>query len=432
MSRGGYHEPAWAFASQVVTAAANFFSSIILLRACGIGEFGRFSLAFMILMIIRNFEIAVVLTPISSILPKLRGQSSLAYRGFLLFTAFVFCAVSGLFIVVGLGPLGNLINSPWLGDIVWPLVLANTFSVMAEFYRRYLFVIGRSFHAFSIDLLRFSSQLALFGYLSHSHLAKLDTLSAIYTLTISSGLATLLGAAIYGRCKWRKLLNGLMWRRHFNFIVWMMPTTVLDSVQSAAPLFIAVAVLGEGTLGLVRATQQLTNVLNLPLNAIQQVLPSMAARQFKAKGFAASRMLIRKCGWGIAGLSVLLGIGLLLVSPLVAVLIKVPWTTNFAMLLGLFMLLNFALSIRLPPMIMVATVEDPSANFFAFLVGLVFSFAASLPLIRMFNELAVPIVLIADAVVVWGVLSLWIVYHGKRYALSRGEISHWGDGDVAR
>lgn len=403
----GSSQARWAMASQIVTSGVSFVISVIVIRSLGINEFGRFSVAFLLITILRNFLEGVVLNPLSSIAPKLRGTSARAYRGFVIANGVAF-SVSGCLLLLALAvPLGWATGSPWLPEIALPLACVVLTGSMADFFRRYQFVEAKPVRAFSIDAVRFGAQLLfvmLLALLAHD---RFNTETLLCALAVANGLAMLLGAMLYGSMAWRRPLNALMWPRHWKFIKWMGPTVALETLINAVPLFAANIILGEAALGLVRVAQQITNILNMPMYALQQVLPSIAATRLRMVGYASMVHLLRRTAYVMAGASIFLGLLVVAASNLIASTMGIADASRFAALLALFMLVNIINAIRFPSMIFVNTVEDPTANFVASGVGVTISIVLSLILIDHLGEIAVPLTIVFIALAIWLTLFLW-------------------------
>lgn len=400
-------EPFWALMSQILTSAANFLMAIVIIRATGLEEFGRYSVCFLLLMISRNFLNAMVLVPMSVIVPKLKGATAAAYRAFLAANGGLFALVTSLLLYSLSGILGWVIGWPWLPEIALALALANFVSIGADFLRRYQFAAARPFRAFLIDAIRFSLQIALLLALALAGDSRLDANAAVYVLALGGFGGVVFGIAIWGRTRWRRRLFAAMWPRHAAFIRWMTPGTAMETLQSVIPQFTATAILGDAALGLIKAAQTVTNVLNLPWNALQQVLPSMAAAKLSSVGYPAMARFLRKVGYAMAGASIILGVILAVASPIIAEFANIAETGKFTLLMVLFVALNLAIAVRYPMTVLINAVEDPSGNFAAAAVGLVMAITLSLTAIPFLGEASIPIIAFANAVVSWTVLLLW-------------------------
>lgn len=405
-------EPAWAFSSQIVTSAANFATTILVVRIAGLGEFGRFSIAFMTMMIVRNVLVGAVLTPMSSIAPKLAPTSIRAYRGFLLANGIIFGFLTSALIYATFQIVGRYADLPWLNAMSLSLSLVIFTASMADFFRRFQFVVERSARAFIIDLVRFTVQLVMLGLVALGWRQTFDSDAALYCIAVGGISAIGVGMRFYGHAGWNASLSRLLWLRHWNFIKWLVPSMALEVLQSSVPQFAAAAILGESSLGLIKATQQITNILNLPLNALQQILPSLAATKLSKSGYAAMVKFLRKSGYVIALVSVSLGILVVAASPVVAAVLSIDDSSLFRWLLTLFVLLNLVLSLRIPSLILVGAVEDSLANFVATGAGLINSAVLSYILLVSIGEIAVPIIGTMNAILAWTVLTIWA--HRKR------------------
>lgn len=303
---GPMREVRWAFASQVVTSGANFASSVLLVRAMGIEEFGRYSLGFLTIMIARNFLNAIVLVPMSSLEPSLKRASAAAYRRFALAFAGAFTLLSSLTLLALALALAQAPGYAWLASVALALALANLFANTSDFLRRYFIVTEAAITAFFVDAARFTVQIALIiGYVFATP-EQLSVEMALALLAAGSIAGTLVGLGRYGGLRRNRRFEHLMWHRHWRFGRWMLPASMLEAIQGTGPLIIVNALLGDAALGLVRAVQQVANILNLPINTLVQILPSMASRSFFAGGERALRSFLWQSSLTAMGL---IGIG---------------------------------------------------------------------------------------------------------------------------
>ena len=405
----------WAMTSQILTSGTNFATSVIIIRSLGLDEFGRFSLGFLLLMIVRSFLDGAVLNPIASIAPKLWSTSQPAYRGFALVKVLAFALATSAILTLTAKPLGNLIGSPWLSQLAIALAASSFTANLADFFRRYQFIEGRPAHAFAIDAVRYSVQLLAILLLAYPLHAHFDAVAALYAMALSSGLAAVVGIAVFGRITWRAPLNRIMWPRHWNFVKWMIPGVAMEAVQNAVPQFLGNALLGEAALGLIRAAQQISNILNLPVYALQQILPSMAASRLRSAGYRSMAHFLRNIGYAMGVASLALGATVILASKEIAQLMGITDASRFGTLLGLFMLLNFVFALRFPSTIFVNTVEDPRANFLSSALGATIAVVLGWLLIGRLGEVVVPVIYIILVIATWAFLVTWKRVKHEKY-----------------
>lgn len=278
-----YRQHIWGFASQVIVSGANFLTTLIILQTQGLGNFGKFSICFIVIVISRNFLTGIFLVPMSTIAPKLRHPSAASYRGFLALNVLVFAISSSALLLFAFLTIGQTIGPQWLSVVALPLAVANFASVGAEYVRRYLFVYERPEIACGTEAIRYSTQiiaLAIFPIVGLGHSPEV----ALYATAVGGVSGSAFGVLFYGTVRWSKRLVQAIWPRHWNFIRWMAPAILMETIQANAPLLIGSVLIGEHALGLARAIQQLTNLLNLPTNALLQIAPSIATREYVAGG----------------------------------------------------------------------------------------------------------------------------------------------------
>ena len=65
-----YNQSNWALLDQAMVSGVNFLTGIILVRYLGLEEFGRFILAWLIILFFNSIHFAAVISPMMSIGPK--------------------------------------------------------------------------------------------------------------------------------------------------------------------------------------------------------------------------------------------------------------------------------------------------------------------------------------------------------------------------
>lgn len=70
----------WALADQATVSGANFITGILLARYLGLEEFGRFTLAWMVVLFVNSLQNAVVVAPMMNIGPQQSPVKNLQYR----------------------------------------------------------------------------------------------------------------------------------------------------------------------------------------------------------------------------------------------------------------------------------------------------------------------------------------------------------------
>lgn len=295
----------WAFGSQVVTSGANFVTSVLLVRSLGLDGFGQYSICFISVMIVREFQNRIVLVPMSAISPKLQLCSASDYRGFVLLQAVGFAAVTSAFLWGG-AKAGAVVGLEWAAPVAAPLFVANALANMSDFYRRYAFVNKNGVLAFCIDSMRFGVQVGLILLMPATHWG-LTVENALWALAAGSAVGVGVGMLSYGRKNLRKRFIRPAWRRHWRFARWLLPSAVITTFQGQLPILVVGALLGDATLGLIRAIQQVANTLNLPINVIIQIAPSQVARALVGGGTQAAKLTVTMFTLSASGCTLVMG-----------------------------------------------------------------------------------------------------------------------------
>lgn len=403
MARKG-QQAYWAVASQIVAGAAGFVTSVILIRQLGLEDFGRFSIAALIIIIVKNFAEGLVFAPMAAVGPKLNSFAVIPYRGFVLVTALVFFVINGGLVWSAFAFASLIIDADWLLKFAPVVAFASATSGLSDFFRRQQFLIGAPARSFGLEALRYTLQLGAIGGLasfSAQHLSALTAVAIVAGSALGSGI---LGYILYGSWSLNPKMTRAAGRRHWNFTRWMFPSLFFETLQSNFPLFYTTFILGEAALGLVRVVQQVAALLNLPVNSLAQVIPGIAARILSKRGLLATQTFLNLTGSIMTILAISMGFLVFVISDQLSEQMNITDYYGFKVLVGLFAFINVVNSIRFSSLVLINTTENTRANLLASMAGALVSILTSALLLNMLGEKVVPVALSLVAIVNWFVI----------------------------
>lgn len=405
----------WAFGSQVLISGANVLTTVILARMLGLNLFGQFSLCFVLIMSLRSFANGVVLLPMATLGPKLSPRLGRVYRSVSLGVAMGFAVVSSALLWLALEPLGRVMKAEWLMTLATPLAVANLLCTAAEIVRRYHFVYERPGVGFTLDVVRYGLQLVLLGGLALMRPAWPLVDASLYLVGVSALIAAGLGWTVIGDLGWNNYQALLLWRRQLKFMRWITPNMIMEAIHINVPVFMASAILGEVAATVLRAGQVATSVVNLPIYALQQVLPSAASRLARQSGTAALTRRLIMIGVAGVGAILLVTIGLWMFAPwLFKLIIGAEILDPRAVMLGFGLLsaANLASIVVSTWMYTVGNVRAPTVATFC---ALALVLLACRPAIMALGVVAVPLL----GIVYWATLTAVTVLSHRYLRLNR-------------
>ena len=294
-------EARWALCSQVTTSAGNFLTVVILSRGSDLSLLGKYSVFFLLTMIARSFFVGMVLVPFSTRFPQLKERSKPFYIGYSLVAA----AISSIVLAGAVTIVVFMLSAPYgieLTETLSTLLFIATLGVLgAEYCRRYFFVQRLGKLAFLHDFLRYGLHLAL---LAASILLGYDLhLELVLATGALSSIVAISGAAYHITLRrWSFKYSAAIATRDWQFSKWMVVHIIGEAILSNGLLLIAGLLTNPATLGTVRAAQALANTVNIPLNALQQIAPSLAARALHERGDAGLTQFVRNMlSWSALG-----------------------------------------------------------------------------------------------------------------------------------
>ncbi|BAV06890.1 Membrane protein involved in the export of O-antigen and teichoic acid [Filimonas lacunae] len=265
-------------ADQLVVSGAGFCTSLLLARALGIVEFGRFSGIVMIQLFILSITMAFTTQVYQVVQPSLNeGDARLFTKG-LLGQQIGFAALLLLVVLAACFafPLSvNRLGGHAQATVLWAGV-ATVLYLLQDFLRRVFITCNKTSHALIIDVLNNALQLAGLCWAWYYHQLTLCVAWAIIALSYLPAVAT--GMVLLNAGKLTKAAAGFTWKVQKSKSGWLLGSSLL---QWGAGYFFVMAAgwyIGAAALGALRLAQYIFGILNVLLQAIESyALPRAAA-----------------------------------------------------------------------------------------------------------------------------------------------------------
>jgi O-antigen/teichoic acid export membrane protein len=284
-------------ADQGLVSVVNFVSSILLARFLGITDFGRFTLAWTVVLFANSLQHAATIQPMLSIGPKHAESEAPAYYSAVIVQQAVMAAIA--FVTVLISTAASALAFPdWgIASLAIPLAVATLAGQTQEFFRRYLFVRRRTIAAAVNDGTRYLSQLMLLCVVANSSSGGLTVPIALWIIAAAATLATAHGVLCLEKLTWS---TEVLWRtvtRHWHMAKWLFPSALMGWTTGQAFMIMAGAVLGAATVGMLRAAQAVVGVLHILLIGMENFAPIQASQVFHRLGSEALHHYLKRLTW---------------------------------------------------------------------------------------------------------------------------------------
>jgi O-antigen/teichoic acid export membrane protein len=283
----------FAFLDQVMVSGANFLGGILLARAFGIYEFGRFTLAWMFVEFIGSLQSATIIQPMLTIGAKQAEDDTNRYYQAVIAQQAAACTLFGFLAWLGTILAGWLFSDPEFHRLGLPLCAAVMAYQLHSFFRRYFFARDRVVAALCTDVLRFAAQIAataalLFGWPGATAAA------GIWIVAAACALSAIQGGLFFGRLRWNATNFRSVAARHWEFSKWLLPSALMFWMTSQGFLVMSGLALGAAATGTLRAGLSITGVLHILLLALDNFAPVRAARALHLGGPAELRRYLAR------------------------------------------------------------------------------------------------------------------------------------------
>ncbi len=298
----------WAMVDQTMVSATNFMTGLLLARFLGIEEFGRYTLVWMVAEFMNNIQDSLITSPMMSVGPKQSDDEVASYLGAVLVQQACITAAAFALIIPG-GFLASYLFPDYdVAGLTIPLAFAVLCFQTQHFFRRYLFMRGRTLPAFICDVVRYPGQILVLLYLAYT--GNFTTIAVLWTIAGSGAVAVLVGSCFIERpvLEMSRILS--IATRHWRLARWLTSSAMLRwSIVGVFNVTMG-ALIGTAAVGGIRAVQSLLGLTHIILMGIENVVPGQAARALNQQGPAAMVSYLWRYGWitGSAMLAILLTI----------------------------------------------------------------------------------------------------------------------------
>jgi O-antigen/teichoic acid export membrane protein len=276
-----YSQINWTFADQAIISGVNFFTGIILVRYLGLEEFGRFTLAWLIILFFNSIQFAAVISPMMSIGPKQEENELPKYYGAVFFQQLFWsglCLISILLFV-----WGSQFLFEWKIKGLAILLAVVLVSVQSQdFLRRYFFVRQRAVLAFVNDCICYLGRLLLLVVCFQYSL--LDLKAVLLLIASTAALATLIGFIKTEQLIISRNFVNRVFKEHWQFSKWLIVSALMQWTSGNLFLIAAGELLGVFAVGAIKAAQNIIGVTHILFQAMENFVPSQAAKAFGKDG----------------------------------------------------------------------------------------------------------------------------------------------------
>jgi O-antigen/teichoic acid export membrane protein len=423
--------PALAVGNQALSSICNFLTTILLTRALGLEAFGLYTMAWLPLHFAMSLQLGLIVSPMMSIAEKKDGAEADAYYTVVGVHQLVYGAVaaaaifSTLIFVTG--------SSRQLHDIALPAAVAGGCYLTQDFLRRCLFARRRPGCILLFDFVNFGLRLGALAALWHEGLIGIG--NALWVLAAAAVASAVCGLGMAGPFRWKPEIFSTVTRRQWQSARWLVLTEAVQWVLAYSGLIVTAGLFGPRILGALRVAQSLLSVMNVAREALENILPPLAAKALADSGLPALRHVL---GWAlsvVALISVAAVSGLGLFGPWL-----LHWLYGGEILEFSWVIIWSSLAFPTALVIVVLacafrTLEQTRSIFLAVVAGACFSLVAVYPAALMFGVaglIAVTLlsqltVLIVLGVMVARISGLWVGARPQRASSAEsGETSSAG------
>ncbi len=415
LTSAGARKGSLSLVDQAIVSGTNFATSIIIGRVCGPEQLGVYSLVFTLLVLVMAAHQALLMTPYTIYVNRLRGSDQQQYTGSVLVhhSFMSLLAMLGLF-VAGL-VFSQLIGPAGLDAAVWMLAVGIPFILLRDFGRRFAFAHLQLPTALWLDAGWAALQLA--GLIAVAAVGLLTPISAYAILAGVSaviGLAWLASAREAFHVRRAKLLPQL--RQNWSFGCWVFASQITFLVHSYLIHWLLAVAQDTKATGIFMACTMIVYLSNPFIQGVGNFLNPWVARAYAQHGPPSGRRVVAQATFLIGGV---MGAFFLVILVLGGLLIRLAYGEEYAGHEATITLLAagaWVSSLGIAAGHGLWAMERPRANFLASLLGMATTVLSGIWLVGPYGSVGAAGALLAGNAMASMVLFVAFLVSGRRQA----------------
>lgn len=391
---------------QALVSGINFLTGLMQARYLGIQEFGKFSIAWIIMLFLVNLQTAAILSPMLSIGPKQAEEKRAEYFGSVFMQQVGFACITSFLVFWGIH-WSDIPFPQWkISNLALPLACVSFCSQLQEFMRRYFFTNSRPVDAFINDIISYLGQIILVFLLFKYRQA--DTSQILYIMSSTSLLAVLVAIFRLGPMTFqlRCFMDSI--NRHLESSRWLVASSFVQWISSNFMIMAASTLWGPLAVGTIKACQNILGITHILFNGLSNLVPVRGSRILHEKGLVSmEKYLLKTLLWG-GGLTLLMTLPAILIP---GTILKWVYGKDFGgeqWILVLFAFIYLALFFNQLLTYGLRIFENTKPIFLGYLIAAITSLIIGIPLLLVLKLPGVIIGFIPLTLI--NMLTLWVSY----------------------
>lgn len=289
----------WALIDQALISGVNFLTTILVARFLGVEEFGRFALAWFIVLFAASIHASLIVWPMMSLGPKHGDDETPGYFGAVAVQHLLYSAVTLPVLLLAVWAMAHLVPAWRLDGLALPIACAALLVQTQDTLRRYFFTRERGLAAFVNDAVRYLGQLAVLTWLLIT--VPMDAAGALWVIAATAAAAVLAGLLRRADLRLDRAAVTAALARHWRFGKWLTASAVVAGLAGNTVSFATGAMLGAAAIGAVHSAYAILGVTHIVHFGLTNVALVRAAALYHDGGGAAMTPFLWRIAWWMLG-----------------------------------------------------------------------------------------------------------------------------------
>jgi O-antigen/teichoic acid export membrane protein len=267
---------------QAIVSGSNFITGIVLVRGLGLVEFGRFTVAYAVLLLANSIQLSFISSPMITLgsLCATPSEQRRFVRG-MYGVQLIFCCLVSVACIVAAGIYVVRAHGAVPLRMIAAFGAAVALYLMQDWLRRYYFTVGKPAAPVWNDAISYVGQVVVLCMLWWMRWLSIET--AFWAIAITSGIAFAAGE-VKERLGCTLAEAREAWRQARRTSIDLGISNQLQWVVYQGAILVGAGIAGAQAAGGVRATQNVIGPVNIAYQAMENIVPIRAAEEMRLGG----------------------------------------------------------------------------------------------------------------------------------------------------
>ena len=368
---------------QSIVSLGNFLITLMLIKFLGLREFGIFSFFWIFLLLIQSTQLAFIISPMLSNIPKQSDSNIKYFYGSVFLQQIFLCLVMFFFVLIFLKYFFSIFFSYDIKNLYLPFSLIILSSQLFQFCRRLLISLGNIILLIIVDFVVYFILIISIYIFKQYYYLNVEVIFWQFFIIFFIGSLLLYKTIFYLNFSIVNFFLSI--KDNWKIGKWLLLTSLAQWFSGNLWVINAGIILGPYYLGVIRACQTIIGILNPILQSFENIFPHDVSKILKEKNKYHMNKYLNKNIIKVFSILLIISLAIILFSKQILLTFYGSEISNYNYLLSYLVLVFPFISLQVFPQYGLRSISKTFPIFLSYLTSSAFTILTSSYLINEFG-----------------------------------------------